>query len=122
LRNSIRPQKEGDAIEGAIIMVNLQKPLAASSLALCIAATAAPTAAQYYTLNGQTPPPSVAQYMAANGLPSGNYWLTNQGYWGVMGSNEPLGNIYAGRSSSRPHRSLSERGMLYYPGEILNGH
>ena len=45
----------------------------------------------------------------------GDYWLTNQGYWGVMGSNEPLGNIYAGSSSSTPHRSLSERGMLYYP-------
>jgi hypothetical protein len=91
-------------------MINYRRTLAASSLALCIAATAAPAAAQYYTLNGKTPPPSVAQYMAANGLPSGNYWLTNQGYWGVMGSNEPLGNIYAGRSSSRPHRSLSERG------------
>ena len=103
-------------------MINLRKTLAASSLALGIAATAAPAAAQYYTLNGQTPPPSVAQYMAANGLPSGDYWLTNQGYWGVMGSNEPLGNIYGGSASSRPHRSLSERGRLYYPGEILNGH
>jgi hypothetical protein len=105
-----------------IIMISLRKTLAAGSLALIFAAIAAPAAAQYYTLNGQTPPPSVAQYMAANMLPSGDYWLTNEGYWGVMGSNAPLGNIYAGSSSSRPHRSLSERGRLYYPGEILNGH
>jgi hypothetical protein len=67
-------------------MINLRKTLAASSLALGIAATAAPAAAQYYTLNGQMPPSSVAQYMAAHGLPSGDYWLTNQGYWGVMGA------------------------------------
>ena len=103
-------------------MIRLRKTLAAGSLALIFAATAAPAAAQYYTLNGQTPPPSVAHYMAANMLPSGDYRLTNQGYWGVMGSDTPLGNIYAGSSSSRPHRrSLSERGRLY-PGEILNGH
>jgi hypothetical protein len=122
LCNFIKPQKRGDAIEGVIAMINLRKTLAASSLALGIAATAAPAAAQYYTLNGQMPPSSVARYMAAHGLPSGDYWLTNQGYWGVMGSNAPLGNIYAGSSSSRPHRSLSEQRRLYYPGEILNGH
>src|SRR5580704_12656318 len=101
-------------------MINLRKTLVAGSLALIFAAIAAPAVAQYYTLNGQTPPPSLAQYMAANMLPSGDYWLTDEGYWGVMGSNAPLGNIYAG--SSTPHRSLSERGRLYYPGEILNGH
>jgi hypothetical protein len=68
-------------------MINLRKTLVAGSLGLIFAAIAAPAAAQYYTLNGQTPPPSVAQYMAANMLPSGDYWLTNEGYWGVMGSN-----------------------------------
>jgi hypothetical protein len=105
-----------------IIMISLRKTLVAGSLGLIFAAIAAPAAAQYYTLNGQTLPPSVAQYLAANMLPSGDYWLTDEGYWGVMGSNAPLGNIHAGSSSSGPHRSLSERGRLYYPGEILNGH
>jgi hypothetical protein len=64
-------------------MISLRKTLAASSLALGIAATAAPVGAQYY-------------------YPSQNYWPDNQGYsyyssrqtyntpgggWGERGSN-----------------------------------
>ena len=34
--------------------------------------------------------------MASNGLQPGNYWLTEDGYWGVMGNSQPVGNIYSG--------------------------
>jgi hypothetical protein len=94
--------------------------VAALALAAACAALAPPAAAQIrYTINGQPAPPDIARYMAQNGLPSGHYWLTRDGYWGVVGSPRPLGNIYA--APPPRHRSLSERQMLYRPGEILSG-
>jgi hypothetical protein len=39
--------------------------------------------------------------MAQNGLPAGDYWLDTQGYWGVMGNWQPLGNINPGSTVSR---------------------
>jgi hypothetical protein len=55
----------------------------------------------------------VAQTMTARGLPYGYYWLQPNGNWGFEGSSDVVGNIY-GRQPS-----LSERGRLYYPGELL---
>jgi hypothetical protein len=87
-----------------------------------IAAISLSGAAQVaYTINGQPAPPHIARSMAQNGLPAGHYWLTPDGYWGVMGHPRPLGNIYASGGTSPRRPSLSERGMLYRPGEILNG-
>ncbi len=102
-------------------MINLRKTLAVGSIAMSITAIAIPASAQYYTVNGQVPPLAVAQYMASNRLPSGNYWLNNQGDWGVVGSVWPNGNIYTGAYTSTSHQSLSERRQLYRPGEILSG-
>jgi hypothetical protein len=55
----------------------------------------------------------VAQQMAARGLPFGYYWLQDNGNWGFEGNSDVVGNIYGRRPS------LSERGQLYYPGELL---
>ncbi|MEM0945664.1 MAG: hypothetical protein AAGI70_17145 [Pseudomonadota bacterium] len=50
----------------------------------------------------------------------GSYWLNmTTGQWGFAGNPIPMGHI-RDRCGSR-RKSLSERGMLYRPGEILNG-
>lgn len=102
-------------------MINLRKTIAVGSVAMSVTAIAVPASAQYYTLNGQIPPLAVAQYMASNQLPSGDYWLNTQGDWGVVGNALPSGNIYTGSYTPARHPSLSERGLLYRPGEILSG-
>ena len=73
----------------------------------------------YYFINGQPAPLNVARLMAANGLPFGYYWLDARGNWGAVGNPRPLGNIYTDRDGAPRHRSLSERGLLYSPGELL---
>ena len=81
-----------------------------------------PVSAQvYYTVNGMPAAPNVAVYMASNGLPPGHYWLNAQGYWGIVGNPIPYGNINAQSNYPARRPSLSERGMLFRPGEILNG-
>ncbi|HTO82252.1 MAG TPA: hypothetical protein VMQ73_08455 [Methylomirabilota bacterium] len=68
-----------------------------------LAAASLPADAQgyYYTINGVPAAPAVAVYMASKGLPPGNYWLDAQGYWGVMGNTQPLGNVNSGTYFSR---------------------
>jgi hypothetical protein len=67
----------------------------------------------WYYVNRQPASFAVAQAMAARGLPFGYYWLQPNGNWGFEGSSDVVGNIY-GRQPS-----LSERGRLYSPGELL---
>jgi hypothetical protein len=89
---------------------------------LATAAAARPAAAQaYYTINGQLAPYDIAMNMAANGLPPGHYWLNAQGFWGVVGYPQPLGRVDMPASQAPRRRSLSERGMLFGPGEIMRG-
>jgi hypothetical protein len=70
-------------------------------------------AQDWYYINGQPASLSWAQAMAARGLPYGNYWLHSNGNWGFEGNPEVVGNI----NGRQP--SLSERGRLYSPGELL---
>ena len=70
-------------------------------------------AQDWYYINRQPAPPDVAQAMAARGLPYGYYWLQANGNWGFEGNSDVVGNI----SGRRP--SLSERGLLYSPGELM---
>lgn len=80
----------------------MMKSCIAGAIAAGLAFSVVPATAQdYYTINGQPAPYDVQIYMARNGLPPGNYWLDGQGYWGVMGNPQPVGNIYAGSSVSR---------------------
>jgi hypothetical protein len=102
-------------------MRSFRSILAGVVTAACLGISVAATAEVYYTINGQPAPYNVAMYMAANNLPPGNYWLNQQGWWGIVGNPQPLGNIYAAANQQQRHPSLSERGMLYRPGEILNG-
>ena len=90
------------------------KLIALCAVALGVLAPSSVVGAQsWYYINNQPASPSVAQQMAARGLPFGYYWLQNNGNWGVAGSSDVIGNIY-GRQPS-----LSERGRLYSPGELL---
>ena len=82
--------------------------------ALAIAgASSAATAQNWYFINGRPAPSGTAQIMAERGLPFGYYWLQPNGNWGMAGSAGVMGNIYGHRPS------LSERGLLYSPGELL---
>lgn len=72
----------------------------------------------WYFINGVAANTETAAQLAAVGLPFGFYWLQNNGDWGVVGDPVPRGNLFA-RSASPPHRGLSERGLLYSPGELL---
>jgi len=63
------------------------------------------------------------EYYACTPIPNGSYWMnTATGAWGYMGNPRVQG--YYGdqcrRGSGSRHKSLSERGLLYSPGEILN--
>ena len=78
-----------------------------------LAVSSAASAQNWYYVNNQSASPEVAQLMAARGLPFGYYWLYPNGNWGMAGSSDVVGNIYGHRPS------LSERGLLYSPGELL---
>lgn len=57
-------------------------------------------------------------------IPNGHYWVDWQtGAWGLAGNPAQLGRLgeacRAARGQRRP--SLSERGLLYRPGEIIDG-
>lgn len=75
-------------------------------------------------VNGQRLAPEQIQYLDqihCGPVANGNYWLdVNTGLWGYAGSPMPQGyisdNCYQ-QDSPRP--GLSERGLLYSPGELL---
>jgi hypothetical protein len=78
-----------------------------------VATVSAASAQDWYYINRQPASLSVAQAMAARGLPYGYYWLQPNGNWSFEGNSDVVGNI----NGRRP--SLSERGILYSPGELL---
>jgi len=68
------------------------------------------------------------EYYACTHIPNGSYWLNlANGAWGYVGNFRVQGYFgdqcnASGNSQARQQRkSLSERGLLYSPGEILNG-
>ncbi|MEQ1935118.1 MAG: hypothetical protein ABL962_14760 [Fimbriimonadaceae bacterium] len=68
------------------------------------------------------------EYFACTHIPNGAYWLhVNSGAWGFMGNRNVQGyfgdqcNLSANAPERQRRESLSERGLLYRPGEILNG-
>jgi hypothetical protein len=78
-----------------------------------VAMVSAASAESWYYINRQPASLDIAQVMAARGLPFGYYWLQPNGNWGFEGSSDVVGNIYGRRPS------LSERGRLYGPGELM---
>jgi len=67
---------------------------------------------------------ALLEFFACTPIPNGNYWLNvNNGAWGYAGNRQVQG-IFGDQcnvQAQRHRRSLSERGMLYSPGEILRG-
>jgi hypothetical protein len=90
------------------------KHLAFTALvALAIGAAGPPSLAESaYSINGRPAPAAWQAYMASNGLPPGDYWLAEDGSWGVMGSARPRGNIYSGASFAG---SGDEQGCISAP-------
>ncbi|QIG48263.1 hypothetical protein G5V57_11315 [Nordella sp. HKS 07] len=80
---------------------------------------ASPADAQRYVIvNGQFLNSAQIQRLEQLGcvsIPDGNYWLRSDGWWGYAGDPTPQGQL--GDYCRKP--SLSERGLLYRPGEIL---
>lgn len=87
-----------------------------------LAATAA-QAERYVVVNGQRMNGNQIAMLdraACLTVPNGAYWLnTASGVWGYAGNPRPQGTIgdNCGPRARRP--SLSERGLLYSPGELL---
>ena len=54
------------------------------------------TGGGFYTVNGQPVDLATQAYLINQGLVPGDYWLAQNGNWGVMGSGMPMGNIHAG--------------------------
>ena len=81
---------------------------------------------RFIVLNGvRLNPYQISQMDQANCtyVPNGRYWFnpyTNQ--WGYEGNPIPQGYVgqACGRRQAPRRKSLSERGLLYSPGEILN--
>lgn len=71
------------------------RPATVAFVAMLAFAPAALRAQIYYTINGQPASPGLSYMLAARGLPFGNYWLRQNGDWGVIGSFYPIGNIHA---------------------------
>jgi hypothetical protein len=97
--------------------------------ALCLPLLAASVNAQTRAVfvNGQRmTDQQIAQLevFACTAIPDGDYWLNlSNGAWGYVGSRHVRG-YFGDQCNAQAHsgrKSLSERGMLYSPGEILRG-
>ncbi|MEM1299128.1 MAG: hypothetical protein AAGH68_07580 [Pseudomonadota bacterium] len=53
-------------------------------------------------------------------IPAGSYWLNmNTGYWGYAGSSRSQGHIKDRCQGGQARQSLSQRGLLWRPGELV---
>lgn len=97
-----------------------RKIIPIAMLASCIALLADTAAARFVMVNGQRLNTSEIQYLeqlSCNPIPDGRYWLDMRtGIWGYQGGGAQ-GHISDNCSTYRP--GLSERGLLYSPGELL---
>jgi len=67
---------------------------------------------------------SQLEFFACTSIPNGGYWLNlDNGAWGYVGNWRVQGIFgdLCNVPAQRQRRSLSERGLLYSPGEILRG-
>ena len=94
-----------------------------AAVVLCFASAA--SADRNIVVNGQLLAPqqiAVLDAAACTRVPAGRYWLLPNGAWGYEGVPVVAGFIgqlcVQARGGPR-HESLSERGLLYSPGELL---
>lgn len=82
---------------------------------------ALPAQIRYVVVNGQRMGPADLQRLdraSCTRVPNGRYWLNmRSGVWGYEGG-PPQGRMGEHCQQQR-RRSLSERGLLYSPGELL---
>jgi hypothetical protein len=83
------------------------------------------SAERYVVVNGKRLSSSEIQYLEqwrCGPIPNGAYWLNvNSGIWGYAGNPMPQGHISDPCWVGTHRPGLSERGLLYSPGEILRG-
>ncbi|WP_341889833.1 hypothetical protein [Variovorax sp. YR752] len=100
---------------------------AAMGITVCLCTDAAlAQSARFVVVNGSlVDNATLAQLdrVACTRVPDGHYWLNLQtGQWGYAGEPWVRGHIGDACPPAAPRQpSLSERGRLYRPGEILNG-
>ena len=103
--------------------IKLGLALAGLSLGTLLAGTA--SAQRYVAVNGQRLNPlqiSTLDQWHCGPAPDGRYWLNLEtGIWGYASDPTPRGRITDNCYAQQPQRrqSLSERGLLYSPGELL---
>ena len=96
-------------------------------LAAAGAATAGSAAAQsrWVFVNGQRMNDAQVLMLAraqCTAISDGRYWLNHRtGAWGYAGNPVQQGVLGERCRTARRQPSLSERGRLYRPGEIING-
>lgn len=90
--------------------------------AVVLLAAACPTTAlaRYVVVNGQRVTDEELAWLdqvSCSVVPDGQYWIDMRtGVWGYPGG-DAQGHI--ADNCNRPQRGLSERGLLYSPGELL---
>ena len=91
-------------------------------LATCLLAGAVHAQTRFVVVNGQRLSDSqVAQldHVQCTRIPNGRYWLnTVTGAWGYAGNPIVQGYLGALCGAQQRHKSLSERGLLYTPGDL----
>ncbi len=101
----------------------IKQALLTTSLALCMANGA--QASRYVVINGQRMNPRqlvAIDRMNCIRIPNGRYWFNfYTKAWGYEGNPYPQGRVGQACNRRRPRRrkSLSERGLLYSPGELF---
>lgn len=101
------------------------QPIARVLCALALGLMAGTALAErYVVVNGQRLTSAQIAHLErirCNPIPNGNYWLNmSTGVWGYANNPRPIGHISdpcRGVDTRRP--SLSERGMLFGPGDYL---
>jgi hypothetical protein len=102
--------------------MKMQHFILGAGLVLALSVVGVAHAERYIVVNGQRMSQSQIAYLEqlrCGPIPNGHYWLdVRSGIWGYAGNPRPQGHITDNcyRRERRP--SLSERGMLFYPGEL----
>jgi hypothetical protein len=97
--------------------------LVATAIALLLASAA--SADRTIVVNGQmldAEQMAILDAIACTHVPPGRYWLLPNGAWGYEGVPVIAGFLGQGcavAAEPQPRESLSERGLLYSPGELL---
>jgi hypothetical protein len=95
-------------------------------LTIFLLSTAPALANRHIVVNGKTLSPdevALLDSFACTYVQDGRYWLAANGAWGYEGFPIQMGVVgemcLGGQATAPRRKSLSERGLLYSPGELL---